>query len=163
MAELNSHTSCGRSTAYAHRVALPSHEQGFALMHCGHFATSAYSSITLKNKLQPLRSFCSHQCFAITRATAASRPPLTATFGSHTSCSRFAASAHSCVLLSHKLRPLRGLRSRQHLLLQELRPLCGSRASCHDPFVLHVFCDLVILASCHDPFRVAAVLLNDTN
>ena len=105
-----------------------------------HALISTRSKNWLAHELRRLRGFPMQQTLAVTRAAAASRPPHTAKIGSHSSCGRFAASAHNKLLLSHELRPLRGLRA-QHtscsrfaasaqnklLLSHKLRLLCGHR------------------------------------
>ena len=88
----------------------------------------------MSHELRPLRSLRTEQALDVTRAAAASRPPHTTSSCRHTSCNRFAASAHNKLLLSHELRPLRGLRAQQSsalthklLLSHKLRPLRGLR------------------------------------
>ena len=97
----------------------------------------------LSHELRPLRGLRAQQALAVTRATAASRPPHPTSSCCHTSCGRFAASKHNKLLLSHELRPLRFPRTtgcchkscghfaasahNKLLLSHELRPLRGLR------------------------------------
>ena len=98
IAKLGTHTSYGEFAASAHSAALLSHQLWPLCFHmsCGRFAAPACSNALLSRKLRPPRGLrsqqrlaeqraaaaawllCSHQRFALTRAAAASRPPLTA-------------------------------------------------------------------------------------
>ena len=96
---------------------------------------STRSKNWLAHELRRLRGFPMQQTLAVTRAAAASRPPHTAKIGSHSSSGRFAASAHNKLLLSHELRPLRGLRAQQALAVTRAaaasRPPRRTSSCCH--------------------------------
>ena len=88
-------------------------------MSCGGFAASPCKKPLLSHELRPLRGLRTQQRLALTRAAGASRPPHTTSSCCHTSCGRFAASAHNKLLPSHELQPLRGLRAEQALAVTQ--------------------------------------------
>jgi len=129
-AKIGSHTSCGRElrplcglraqqrlalTQAAAALRPPHTTSSCCHMSCDRFAAYAQNKLSPSHELRPLRSLRTQQALAVTRAATALRLPHTTSSCCHTSCGRFAASAHNKLLMSHELRLLRGLRAQQTL------------------------------------------------
>ena len=91
--KISSHSSCGRFAASAHNKLL-----NCCHMSCDRFAAYAQNKLSPSHELRPLRSLRAQQALAVTRAATASRLPHTTNSCCHTSCGRFAASAHNKAL-----------------------------------------------------------------